>query len=100
MEEDLSTMRTNHGSLVEMIDPCDLVVRLFSAEVITFRQKEFICSRQSSMEQNETLLEILRRRSLDDYRTTIKCLHASNQSHVAQLLIQGGGNRTEIKDGS
>lgn len=92
MEKDISTLRANHGRLVEIIDPCDLVMRLFSAEVITSRQKEFISSRRSCTEQNEAMLEILRRRSFNDYRTAIDCLCQSNQSHVAELLVQGGGN--------
>ena len=90
-ENDLSILDTNRESLVELLDCSDLLTRLFSAQVINGRQRETISSESANYRRNEVLLDILRRCSINDYRQVIRCLHESNQSHVAELLDKGGG---------
>src|SRR6218665_2510197 len=90
-DNEISILDTNQESLVDLMDCSDLVVRLYSAQVINGRQRETISSEPTNHRRNEVLLDILRRRSIDDYRQVVRCLHESNQNHVAEILDEGGG---------
>ena len=68
------------------MDCSDLLARLYAAQVINKRQREAISAKPTDTEKNEVLLDILRRRSIDDYRQVVRCLHESKQSHVAEIL--------------
>src|SRR6218665_2203102 len=72
------------------MDCSDLLGRLYSAQVINGRQLETIKSKKRNDRKNEVLLDMLRRRSVDDYKQVVRCLHESNQSHVADILDKGG----------
>jgi len=71
---------------VDLVDCSDLLARLYAAQVINKRQREAISAKPTDTEKNEVLLDILRRRSIDDYRQVVRCLHESKQSHVAEIL--------------
>ena len=90
-DNEISILDTNRESLVDVLDCSDLLIRLFSAQVINVRQRETISSKRKGHRKNEALLDILRRLSIADYRQVIRCLHESNQSHVAEILDNGGG---------
>src|SRR6218665_508426 len=90
-DNELSILDINQESLVDLLDCSDLLIRLFSAQVINGRQRETISSEPTNHRRNEVLLDIIRRRSIDDYRQVVRCLHESNQSHVAEILDKGGG---------
>ena len=70
-EKEMSSLDTNQESLVDLIDCSDLLVRLFSANVINGRQRETISSEPTNHRRNEVLLDILRKRSIDDYRSDV-----------------------------
>lgn len=89
-EKEMKTLRANHGSLIDLIDIGDLCVRLYSKEVINVRQKEFVSSYSRNFERNEALLDIVGRFSGRQFRILIDCLHESNQSHIAEILTEGG----------
>lgn len=89
--KEMSILDTNHGSLVDLLDLTDLLSLLYSSKVINNRQKDSISSKPTLHEKSEALLQILRRRSLRDYRETVTCLHMSQQSHIAEILSIGGG---------
>lgn len=89
--KEISRLRANHGSLVDLLDLTTLLGLLYSTKVINKRQKDSISSKSTSHEQNGALLEIVRRRSLRDYGQTIRCLHDSQQIHIAEILDCGGG---------
>ena|SRR6218665_2454474 len=93
-DNEISILDTNQESLVDLLDCSDLLIRLFSAQVINGRQRETIFSEPTNYRRNEILLDIIRRRSIDDYRRMVQCLHESNQSHVAEILDKGGGRFT------
>src|SRR6218665_2336634 len=79
-EKEISVLDINRESLVDLVDCSDLLVRLYSTQVINLRQRETISSEPTNHRRNEGLLDILRRRSIDDYRQVVRCLHESNQS--------------------
>lgn len=76
---------------MDLLDPTDLIVHMFSAEILNNRQQKSISSERNVFVKTQTLLEVIRQRSLRDYKKTIESLHATNQSHIAQILEQGGG---------
>lgn len=81
----------NQEILVDKLETMDLIGNLIARQVINSRQRELLAAKQTTYEKGETLLDILRRGSLTDYRTMIDCLHQTNQSHIAQILERGGG---------
>lgn len=90
-DKEISTLDSNFEVLVELLEPSELLGRLLSSKVISPRQLEFISAKPTTSDKNEALLEILRRGSLAAYWVTVRCLHATNQSHIAQILENGGG---------
>ena len=90
-DNETSILDTNRESLVDLMDCSDLLVRLYSAQVINGRQRDTISSEPTNHRRNEVLLDIIRRCSINDYRQVVRCLHESNQSHVAEILDKGGG---------
>jgi|SRR6218665_556300 len=90
-DNETSILDTNRESLVDLVDCSDLLTRLYSRQVINGRQRETISSEPTNHRRNEILLDILRRRSINDYIQMVQCLHESNQSHVADILDKGGG---------
>ena|SRR6218665_395192 len=90
-ENDLRRLDINRESLMDLLDTTDLCIRLFSEKVINDRQKQFISSKPTNYEKNEALLDILSKFSLRQYKKTIACMNDSNQSHIANLLSDGGG---------
>lgn len=81
-------------NLVEFIDPCDLITRMFSKGAVNHRQQRYINNLHDDTDKSETLLDILRRGSVENYRKTVFCLRESNQSRVAEILEDGGGRPT------
>lgn len=90
-EREVSILDANQECLVDLLELVDLLSCLHSTNVINKRQMELISSQQTSFKRNDTLLNILRRRSLRDYRQTIACLLLSNQKHIAEIFENGGG---------
>src|SRR6218665_1458972 len=95
-ENEISILDTNQESLVDLVDCSELLVRLYSAQVINGKQRVTTSSEPNDLKRNEILLDIIRRGSIDDYRQVVRCLHESNQSHVAMLLDKGGGRLSTI----
>lgn len=91
-EKELNLLTSNHETLVESLETDDLINRLFSKEVLNKRQRDSIASKPTPSEKNETLLDITSRYSLRHYHETIRCLYNSYQSHIAEILCEGGGN--------
>ena len=89
--DEISILDTNLGSLVDVLDLTDLLSLLYSSKVINTRQKNSISSKPTSHERNHALLGILRRRSLGDYKQTIRCLRETRQGYIAEILEFGGG---------
>ena len=91
-ERETQILDENRFNLVDIIDPCDLITRMFSKSVISNRQQKYINGLHNDTEKAEALLDILRRGSEEYYWKTVLCLQESNQSNVAEILVDGGGN--------
>lgn len=94
----IKILNVNQGNLIDTIDPTHsgLVNRLFAAKVMNQRQYAFISEEPGTARKNTALLNILRRRSIKDYKSTVDCLNASNQKHVAEILNRGGGTLNDL----
>src|SRR6218665_1920088 len=90
-ERETQILDDNRCNLVVIMDPCDLITRMFSKSVINLRQHTRINSLLDNTDKSEALLDILRRGSEENYWKTVLCLRESNQSHVAEILKDGGG---------
>lgn len=88
-ERELLIMDSNYEALVDLLDTCDLISRLYSNGVINRRHFDFISSKSTTNEKNKALLEILSRCSLRSFDKTIICLRESNQDHIAEILETG-----------
>lgn len=84
-------LKYNQESLFNMLNPSDLLIRLYSHEVINIRQRDLILSKPTDYDKNEALLRIIRRISLQTFHKLLACLRGSKQGHVADILEFGGG---------
>jgi len=86
-ENEISILDTHREVLLDLVlvDCSELLTSLYSANVINGRQRETIFSEPTDHKRNEALLDVLRRRSVDDYRQVVRCLHESSQSHVVDI---------------
>src|SRR6218665_213122 len=91
-DRQMMALNVNQEILLELMEMSpELIEELYSRNVLTKRHKDFISGQLSELKKSETFLDILRRRSFRDYKETIKCLRASKQTHIAEIL-EGGGN--------
>lgn len=88
---DIKRLDTNRENLIDLLDTSDLCNRLFSEKVINNRQKQFILTKPTDAEKNEALLDMPIKFSIRQYNKSIACLRDSNQSHIADLFSEGGG---------
>lgn len=87
----------NQAVLVDILDTCDLLNRLYSEGVINKWQKTFIETKPSYFDKNEALIDIVRRLSRANYCKLIKCLSDSNQDHIADIFENGGGKSINLR---
>src|SRR6218665_2730456 len=90
-ERETQIVDANRYNLLNIMDPCDLITRMFSKGVINHRQYIHVNSLPNNTQKSEALLDILRRGSEANYWKTVLCLRESNQSDVAEILEDGGG---------
>lgn len=90
-ERERQILDVNRFNLVDIIDPSDLITRMFSKDLIKNRRYTYIKSLSNNSEKSEALLDILRTGSEENYWKTVLCLRESNQSDVADILVDGGG---------
>lgn len=94
----IKRLNVNQGNLIDTIDPTrtDLICKLQAAKIINPRQYNIISEESSDVRKNTVLLNIIRRRSVKDYNSTVDCLIASNQKHIAEILKKGGGRLSDF----
>jgi len=81
--------------LTEILDTKNgLVYELAARNCISDRHRVAIQSKSSPIEMNEELLEIIQRRSYEDFVIFIKCLQdvKIGQGHVASIILEEGCN--------
>ena len=90
-DEQQSRLQKNYVTLVRLIKSKDgLTAEMFSADCITWQQKEYIESTSRESESNKRLLDIVRRGSETDFAKVIECLNATGQHHVSRILTEDG----------
>lgn len=87
----INLLTINHSRLIDILDlNHGLCNELIAQRVINSNQYELISSKSTNLEKNYAFLDMLDRCSLLQFNKTINCLHSSHQSHVAQILSEGG----------
>jgi Caspase recruitment domain len=82
----------NMNILVEDIKHRDgLLTKMLAAGCINQRQKELIETGATQAQKNRRMFDILRRASITEFDSFIECLIATNQQHLASLLMNDGG---------
>ena len=76
----------NYDVLTEIPDLFELIIKLYSRHAITLGHKNAINSKITDLERNDALFEILKRRSLKDYRVMISVLREVNCCRAANIL--------------
>ena len=94
-EEERCRLETNLPQLIRLMDPAELSGKLLEVEVIGHEQYEHIRSQSTAVDMNNELVDILVRRSYAHYRQFLIALQDTGQQHVADVLINGGGQSTE-----
>lgn len=90
-EEHIKILDINRCSLVELIDPSELINELFAKGVINQRHREHVESKKTAYKRSEALLDIVRRFSLSSFGEFQICLENTNQKHISRVFINGGG---------
>jgi len=91
-DQRLDSLTNNWTQLTEMIElQYGLLAELYSAKCVTARQKEHILAAEGSSKQNDRLLNIMRRKSVADFKQFIKLLAKTGQHHLMALLDGGAG---------
>jgi hypothetical protein len=82
-----SRLARSRSALIKLIDISHgLVARMYAADCITWRQKDFIEAASSQSQRNMRLLDILERGSQSDFNKFLKCLDTTKQKHICRFL--------------
>ena len=85
-EEELEKMRVLRPFLIKEMNVESLLDPLLTAGCIHDRHVAAIKQYKTKEEMNGELLDILKRRSISQYKQFIKCLHETNQQHVINKI--------------
>ena len=88
---ELSRIDRNQVRLKDVLASEDLVEHLAAESSITRWQRQRIKEKESSLDRNDLLLDVFRRRSKAHFDRLIYWLNVTGQSHVARLLTEDGG---------
>jgi hypothetical protein len=87
----LSTIDVNYPQLVDLLDPNNgLTAKLLATNCISWQQKDHIHAGNTKSEKAKRQLNILRRKSVADFKKFINLL-GDTQPHLAFLLEQCSG---------
>jgi len=86
----------NRCVLVKLIDPeCGIIDQLYENGCFNFLHKNDIESGRNTLDKVNRLLDIVRRRSFEDFNKLVVTLDRCGQPRAAQLLSKGGGTSTK-----
>jgi hypothetical protein len=86
-EQQTRCLLANYATAVESIDTKHgLLAELLSADIISWRQKDFVEAGISRLESNERLLDIVRRGSETDFMNFLDCLNKTGQQQDSRYL--------------
>ena len=78
--------------LSEIIEPdVDFLNKLVQRKVITKKQSERICSRETAYDKNSELIEYLLTSYTGHFSKVMKALEDTGQQHVVNYVDSGGG---------
>lgn len=81
-----NTIDLNRYILVDLIkDSSKLADKLYKKLVLNERQRDHVCDLHATR-ANEILLDILRRKSIQHYKATVRCLREIDQELAADIL--------------
>lgn len=81
-----NTIDLNRYILVDLITHSSkLADKLYKKSVLNDRQRDHICDLHATR-ANEIFLDILRRKSIQNYKATVRCLREINQGLAADIL--------------
>lgn len=80
-------LRIRYQTLVDKMDPTEVINCLFSNKVLGMRQLEEIRSERNSYEKNEKLIRIVYERPKKDFDIFVTALDNTNQQDLANLLL-------------
>lgn len=90
-ENETEILTVNHGQLVDLIDPKELIDYLLAKKIINLRQHRILKSMGNDIQQNEMLIEIWEKTSRKNFLKIVECLDKCGQSHIGDILKNGGG---------
>lgn len=82
---------SNRESLIDTIDTSGLLFQLYAKGVVNIRQRDLIQSKPTNYKSNEVLIDLVTRLSRKSFFIFINCLRESNQSYIADILENKGG---------
>lgn len=82
-------IRQNYEWLTESLDPhSGLLMTLFSKEVLSQRERDQIIAEKDRFVNNEILLSIISRKSVEDFKKFIISLNETSQGYIAEKLTE------------
>ena len=89
----LNRLRVNQTFLIENLRLKDLLNSLFACDVISPRQKDHIIEYNKSSDRIGELLDIMRRRSVHQFRLFLQCLRDTEQGFIADIIMTDEAGR-------
>ena len=81
--------------LAQLIDPeCGIIDQLHDSKCFNQLHKDHIKSVNTALHKADLLLDIMKRRSLADFKKLAELLHKYGCPLLAQLLMKGGGKQS------
>lgn len=95
----LNSLKHNFGPLTNLLDnkKGEIFEQLYSEGAITEMHKEYIVAGDTDKDKNSRLLNVLKRRSADDFSKFLACL-TSHQPELVKVLQRGGDEAADCYD--
>ena len=91
----IDTNRNQLAPEIQRVDPeCGIIDQLHDNECFNQLHKDHIKSGKTPFDKADLLLDIVRRRSLDNFKKLAALLHKYGCPLLAKLLMKGGGKQS------
>ena len=91
-----SIIDANRRQIHDLIEPRQsLIKRLYATKCFNRQHKDHIECGVTPFDKVENLLDVVRRRSVADYKKLVDALYRDGQSSSARILQKGGGKSVE-----
>lgn len=89
--QELALLRLNRKYLMDNIYPSQIVNECFQSDCLNALHCETITAQRTRSAKARLLVDIIKYRSIAEYRTFIEALRAAHHEHVADVLETKGG---------